>query len=83
MAHANIIIYSHPQYFRITKYSCYTLIVPQLSTRQHVIRVDMTAVICRLSMNTFFKGMKRNTFVIPHANIMMYTCPEYLAIKKY
>ena len=37
MAHANIIIYSHPQYFCITKYSCYTLIVPQLSTRQHVI----------------------------------------------
>ena len=46
-------------------------------------RVDMTVLICRLSTNTFFKGMKGNTFVIPHAKIMMYTCPEYLHIQKY
>ena len=37
MAHGNIIIYSNPQYFWISKYRSYPLIVPQLSTRQHVI----------------------------------------------
>ena len=36
-----------------------------------------------LSTNTFFKCMNRNTFVIQHANIIMYTCPEYFPIKKY
>ena len=34
-------------------------------------------------MNTFFKVIKLNTFVLQHAKIMMYTCSEDFGIEKY
>ena len=85
MPHANIMMYTGSQYFCIKKYRCDPLIVPTLISRQHAILPACwhDGAYMYTFYEYFFQSYEGEYFVIPHAKIMMYTCPEYFHIKKY